>query len=83
MTLHDPFDRDQVHALLADAGDGQVVVSAGKCGVLVARSEGFYVVLEGEVEVVRPDVEREQPVGVLAPDSSSAAPACSPASART
>lgn len=41
--------------------EGEELLRAGR------RSEGFYVVLEGEVEVVRPDVECEQPVGVLGP----------------
>ncbi len=37
VTPHDLLDRDQVHALLAETADGEdVVVSAGKSGVLVA-----------------------------------------------
>jgi thioredoxin reductase (NADPH) len=40
---------------------GDVLLQAGR------RSEGFYVVLDGEIEVVRPDVECEEPVGVLTP----------------
>ena len=40
---------------------GEVLLRAGR------RSEGFYVVLEGEVEVVRPDIDQEHPVGVLGP----------------
>jgi alcohol dehydrogenase (cytochrome c) len=36
VTPHDIFDRDQVHALIAELEDGsQVVVSAGKSGVVV------------------------------------------------
>ena len=35
VTPHDLFDRDQAHALIAAVGDRQVVVSAGKSGVLV------------------------------------------------
>lgn len=36
VTPHDLFDRDQVHALLAEGADGEdVVVSAGKSGILV------------------------------------------------
>ena len=42
-------------------GEGEVLLQAGR------RSEGFYVVLEGAVEVVRPDVECTVPVGVLGP----------------
>ena len=44
-----------------DVAEGEVLLRAGR------RSEGFYVVLDGEVEVVRPDVECEQPVGMLRP----------------
>jgi thioredoxin reductase (NADPH) len=44
-----------------DVAPGEELLRAGR------RSEGFYVVLDGEVEVVRPDVECEQPVGVLGP----------------
>ncbi len=44
-----------------DVVEGEELLRAGR------RSEGFYVVLSGEVEVVRPDVECEQPVGVLRP----------------
>jgi outer membrane protein assembly factor BamB len=37
VTAHDLFDRDQVHAMLASMGNGdQVVISAGKSGVVVA-----------------------------------------------
>lgn len=35
VTAHDLFDRDQVHALIAEARGREVVVSAGKSGVLV------------------------------------------------
>ena len=35
VTPHDLFDRDQVHTLIADTGKDDVVVSAGKSGVLV------------------------------------------------
>jgi outer membrane protein assembly factor BamB len=35
VTPHDLLDRDQVHVLLADVDGAQVVVSAGKSGVLV------------------------------------------------
>jgi outer membrane protein assembly factor BamB len=36
VTPHDIFDRDQVHTLMADLDDGtQVIVSAGKSGVMV------------------------------------------------
>jgi len=35
VTKHDLFDRDQVHALIADVAGRDVVVSAGKSGVLV------------------------------------------------
>ena len=44
-----------------DVADGEVLLQAGR------RSDGFYVVLEGAVEVVRPDVESEVPVGLLKP----------------
>ena len=40
---------------------GEVLLQAGR------RSSGFFVVLDGEVEVVRPDVEDASPVGVLGP----------------
>ena len=40
---------------------GEELLRAGR------RSEGFYVVLEGSVEVVRPDVEGEQSIGLLRP----------------
>ena len=35
VTPHDLFDRDQVHTLIADVGERDIVVSAGKSGVLV------------------------------------------------
>jgi thioredoxin reductase (NADPH) len=40
---------------------GEVLLHAGR------RTTAFYVVLEGEVEVVRPDVERDERVGVIGP----------------
>jgi thioredoxin reductase (NADPH) len=44
-----------------DVVEGEELLRAGR------RSEGFYVVLEGEIEVVRPDIDQEHPVGVLGP----------------
>ncbi len=44
-----------------DVVPGEELLHAGRA------SSGFYVVLEGEIEVVRPDVDRDVPVGVLGP----------------
>jgi thioredoxin reductase (NADPH) len=44
-----------------DVAAGDELLHAGQA------SCSFYVVLEGEVEVVRPDIDREVPVGVLGP----------------
>ena len=54
---------DELHAYGSEraVSAGDVLLQAGR------RSEGFYVVLDGEVEVVRHDVECEEPVGVLTP----------------
>jgi thioredoxin reductase (NADPH) len=44
-----------------EVADGEVLLHAGR------RTTAFYVVLEGEVEVVRPDVDRDERVGVIGP----------------
>ena len=44
-----------------DLAPGDELLHAGR------PSPGFYVVLDGEVEVVRPDVDRDAPVGVVGP----------------
>jgi thioredoxin reductase (NADPH) len=58
---------DTVLDELADYGverevaPGEELLHAGR------PSSGFYVVLEGEIEVVRPDVDRDERVGVIGP----------------
>jgi len=44
-----------------DVAAGEELLHAGRA------TTGFYVVLDGEIEVVRPDVDRDEPVGVLGP----------------
>ncbi len=44
-----------------DVAPGEELLHAGR------PSSGFFVVLEGEIEVVRPDVDRDEKVGVLGP----------------
>ena len=44
-----------------DVAPGDELLHAGRA------SSGFYVVLDGEIEVVRPDIDRDVPVGVLGP----------------
>ncbi|HKY68491.1 MAG TPA: FAD-dependent oxidoreductase [Acidimicrobiales bacterium] len=58
---------DATIEILGDYGDERDVRAGDELLRAGRRSEGFYVVLEGEVEVVRPDVECELPVGLLAP----------------
>ena len=62
-----PVWGDAILAELADYGSerelapGEELLHAGRA------SSGFYVVLEGEIEVVRPDIDRDVPVGLLRP----------------
>ena len=58
---------DTVLAELAEYGVEREVAAGEELLHAGRASSGFYVVLEGEIEVVRPDVDRDEPVGVLGP----------------
>jgi thioredoxin reductase (NADPH) len=58
---------DTVLAELAEYGVEREVAAGEELLHAGRASSGFYVVLEGEIEVVRPDVDRDETVGVLGP----------------
>jgi thioredoxin reductase (NADPH) len=58
---------DAVLAELAGYGVEREVVPGEELLHAGRPSSGFYVVLEGEIEVVRPDLDRNVPVGVIGP----------------